>query len=63
MTFGYEVAEAIVEYYRIGIGCSNEDIDNAQIVLKEMYKLTHDKWFKRSMDECERYRDEAPDEL
>ena len=63
MGYADAIAEAIVEYYRIESGCSNEDIDNAQIVLKSLWDMTHDKWYMRAINECEQYRHIDPDWL
>lgn len=53
--FGYEVADAIMEYYGVNMWCSKEDIESAKTVLEEMLRLTKDKWYQRAIDECERY--------
>lgn len=58
MDYGYEIAEAIMDYYRVDTNRTLYDTENAIEVLKELFNLTNDTWIERALIYCEDIRKE-----
>ena len=57
MDYGYEVADAIMEYYDITSN-HRDNAEDAKAVLEELYSMAKDKFLKRAIDKCTEYIEE-----